>query len=244
MRQTEKTIETAKVKVPAAKKLKISKEQKRFIFSSKIKRLWEIAYLTPVFIALSVFLPWYIYFALTVFILPSTYLVGRIFAIMINAGIWIFFFLWWFYALTFLYLVTVPLSGRSMLPLMIPTNISYRRYWFFYWPILYRLLTKRFDPVLLYNPVGQETEYMIKRLVAVSGDIFFIKNGYIVAIAKNGEQYVMKTPYTEISYGPVYIPGKNQIFVLGENLPISYDSRHFGTIPKSLVAGRYTGHGE
>jgi signal peptidase I len=38
-------------------------------------------------------------------------------------------------------------------------------------------------------------------------------------------------------YGPITVP-RDAFFVIGENLPASADSRHFGSIPASLIQGR------
>lgn len=81
----------------------------------------------------------------------------------------------------------------------------------------------------------------IKRVVAVEGDSVTIEgdlvvvNGQVINEADNGvitaEQAVKKA----------FVMGPGEYLVLGDNRKNSMDSRHFGVINQSMIAGKITG---
>jgi signal peptidase I len=88
---------------------------------------------------------------------------------------------------------------------------------------------------------------LIKRVIGVAGDTVEIKNCKVFVNSKE-----IQEPYLDkdvlalpnaiercrvVDMQPITVP-KNQLFVMGDNRPESYDSRSFGTIPKHLVVGR------
>ena len=88
---------------------------------------------------------------------------------------------------------------------------------------------------------------LIKRVIGVEGDTVEIKNCKVLVNTKViDEPYLDKemlsrpTPTDRcqvVDMQPITVP-KNQLFVMGDNRPESFDSRSFGTIPEKLVVGR------
>jgi signal peptidase I len=88
---------------------------------------------------------------------------------------------------------------------------------------------------------------LIKRVIGVEGDTVEIKNCNVLVNTKViDEPYLDKemlsrpTPTDRcrvVDMKPITVP-KNQLFVMGDNRPESFDSRSFGTIPEKLVIGR------
>lgn len=101
---------------------------------------------------------------------------------------------------------------------------------------------KRGQIIVIHSPLEEGTDY-IKRLVGMPGDILTINN---CGVEINGqilpEPYL--SPYTCTKGGtvitdnsPVEIP-QGYIAVMGDNRGNSLDSRYFGVVPISSVAGR------
>lgn len=95
------------------------------------------------------------------------------------------------------------------------------------------------DIVILKDPRNGHNQYLVKRVVAVPGDVVEIRNHRLFV---NGEQ--IDEPYTAIKIegpdiGPLQI-GDNQYFVMGDNryLNASSDSRNFGMVDRKLIKGR------
>jgi signal peptidase I len=88
---------------------------------------------------------------------------------------------------------------------------------------------------------------LIKRVIGVEGDTVEIKNCKVFVNAKEIEEpyldkQILALPNAVercrvIDMKPITVP-KDQLFVMGDNRPESFDSRSFGTIPKHLVVGR------
>ncbi len=88
---------------------------------------------------------------------------------------------------------------------------------------------------------------LIKRVIGLAGDTVEIKQCLVYVNSKAiSEPYLDKTVLARtnltdrcrvVDSPPITVP-KNQLFVMGDNRPESFDSRSFGTIPKNLVIGR------
>jgi signal peptidase I len=88
---------------------------------------------------------------------------------------------------------------------------------------------------------------LIKRVIGIAGDTVEIKDCNVLVNAKEiQEPYLDETVLAlpnavercrVIDMQPITVP-KDQLFVMGDNRPESFDSRSFGTIPKHLVVGR------
>lgn len=84
---------------------------------------------------------------------------------------------------------------------------------------------------------------LIKRVIALEGDEIKCEHG-VVSVKRNGEDEfkVVEEPY--IIAGSKFIPPtvikEGELFVLGDNRPISNDSSSFGPIKKDLVIGVVT----
>jgi signal peptidase I len=88
---------------------------------------------------------------------------------------------------------------------------------------------------------------LIKRVIGVANDTIEIKsckvlvNGTEIDEPYLDDNQLALTNLTErcrvVDMPKVVVP-KNQLFVMGDNRPESFDSRSFGTIPKGLVVGR------
>lgn len=88
---------------------------------------------------------------------------------------------------------------------------------------------------------------LIKRVIGIEGDTVEIKDCKVLVNAKEIEEpyldeAVLALPNAVercrvIDMQPITVP-KDQLFVMGDNRPESFDSRSFGTIPKHLVVGR------
>lgn len=111
-----------------------------------------------------------------------------------------------------------------------------------------RILINKFNKeiergdIILYRPppnMGQNIIY-ISRVVALEGETFEIKNGYIYI---NGEKtknnYFSKISYKEGMYktGKYTIP-KDKFYVLEDDIYHWNDSRFFGFVPKTNVIGK------
>ncbi|MBN2507178.1 MAG: signal peptidase I [Verrucomicrobia bacterium] len=132
------------------------------------------------------------------------------------------------------YVVTaVVIQGRSMLPTLrdgehyILNRLSYR----------YRE-PERHEVVVIRDPGHQD--YAVKRIVAMPGDTLQLKDG---AVFVNGQKQIEPylapgtTTACPLSSEIFVVLGKDQYFVLGDNRPLSEDSRTYGAIHRSQILG-------
>lgn len=102
--------------------------------------------------------------------------------------------------------------------------------------MVYLNLLNRGDIVIsrVYNYGSKHN--IIKRIIAIPGDNIVIKNGNVYV---NGQ--LLYEPYSlnQNTYGDMNIfLQKDQYFLMGDNRPISTDSRDFGLIYKNQISGK------
>ena len=88
--------------------------------------------------------------------------------------------------------------------------------------------------------IEHEGKKQVRRIVAKEGDIIDVsEEGLIINGALVQEQYIYhKTlPYVEGIKYP-YTIQKNQVFILGDNRPYSYDSRIYGSVDANDSEGK------
>lgn len=92
--------------------------------------------------------------------------------------------------------------------------------------------------VSIFDRDREESDRLIKRVIAVEGDEVDIIEGFVYV---NGE--MLEEPYIHniTEPGKIIFPitvGENQLFVLGDNREVSIDSREFGLIQCNQVEGK------
>jgi signal peptidase I len=94
---------------------------------------------------------------------------------------------------------------------------------------------RRGEIIVFKYPLNPSQEY-VKRLIGLPGDTIEIKHGNVYV---NGE--LLKEDYVkrkdDYNYGPIKVP-KDSYFVLGDNRPVSVDSRYWGFVPKKNLVGQ------
>ena len=79
---------------------------------------------------------------------------------------------------------------------------------------------------------------LVKRIIGIPGDEVNIKEGYVYLNGeKLNETYVKGQTFSEELKLPIVVP-VNKLFVLGDNRPVSKDSREFGLINYNQVEGK------
>ena len=117
-------------------------------------------------------------------------------------------------------------SGPSMLPSFRDGDMMLTRY---------TENIKVGDVVVIRN--DELDEYLVKRVIGVSGDHIEMKDGYMY---RNGERlyeaYVSSQTWCMDTYD-VTVP-EGQLFILGDNRLVSFDSRALGCMPISDIYGK------
>jgi signal peptidase I len=137
-----------------------------------------------------------------------------------------------FIATIIFYVLFVPMKivGDSMLPTLLPGERILR--------------TKSYsspvreDIVIIDTTATGDPEDIVKRVVAVEGDTIEIVDDIAYV---NGRKETSKgkiiVPAAGLWVEPLVVP-KGHVYVLGDNRPISLDSRMFGPIPLKNVLGK------
>lgn len=89
--------------------------------------------------------------------------------------------------------------------------------------------------VIVFHSPANADEMVVKRIVAVPGDLVETRDGKLLIGA-----HTVAEPYAEGITAAVapQIVAANSFYVLGDNRPNSYDSRLWGSINESAIAGR------
>lgn len=94
---------------------------------------------------------------------------------------------------------------------------------------------ERFDVVVMRNPVDESVDY-VKRVVALPGESVSIRDGRVLI---NGR--IVPVPFDlcpdHCDMETVHVPA-DHFFVLGDNRPVSCDSREFGLVQADLLKGK------
>ncbi len=134
------------------------------------------------------------------------------------------------------YLVISLLTARVVVegPSMRPTLLSGE------WIVVNRLMYKvgapqRGDVVVFLPPTNAQTDDLIKRVIGLPGETVEIRDGSVwINGARLEEIYVSGTTFPDNRWQL----GEDDLFVMGDNRPISLDSRSFGPIHLSEVVGK------
>lgn len=93
-----------------------------------------------------------------------------------------------------------------------------------------------FNPTDTYMEMTGNTEALIKRVVAVAGDIVEVKNNHLYINGEiQEEEYINELPDYDLK--PMKVPA-GMLLVLGDNRNHSFDSHVWGFLPEKNVIGR------
>ncbi len=92
--------------------------------------------------------------------------------------------------------------------------------------------------VLVADEGGTKTE-LVKRVVGVAGDMVEIRNDVAIVNGVREPDYgqQLDAPRYADSFPAVRVPD-GHLYIMGDNRPLSEDSRYIGTVPVSGVMGR------
>lgn len=86
--------------------------------------------------------------------------------------------------------------------------------------------------------VDENSDRLVKRIIGLPGDTIDIRDGYVyVNDEKLEEAYIKGETINREIRMPLKI-GDNKLFVLGDNRPVSKDSRTFGLVDYNQVQGK------
>jgi len=129
-------------------------------------------------------------------------------------------------------------SGVSMAP----TFLDNQKVLVSKWELLLQK-PDRYDVVQIVAP--DNDDLIIKRVIGLPGEKIRTYNGYVYLV-KDGEEQVLDEPYIneELKAGArefdvkEFEMGENEYLVLGDNRPVSDDSRSFGPVHRKRILGK------
>ena len=95
---------------------------------------------------------------------------------------------------------------------------------------------KRND-IIVFKDSENTEEYLVKRVIGLSGDVLEIANGQVYLNSKTINEPYLKDDYIVYTYGPAQVPPEN-LFVLGDNRNNSEDSSLWGFLPAENTRGK------
>ncbi len=106
----------------------------------------------------------------------------------------------------------------------------------------YRLHPPERGDIIVFNPPIDTGIPFVKRVIALGGDTVDVRDGRVFV---NGQQlvepYAVGTtqPRNPSIHFPMQVP-RDSIFVLGDNRPVSGDSREWGPVRDGAIIGKVT----
>jgi signal peptidase I len=97
----------------------------------------------------------------------------------------------------------------------------------------------RSDVVVVDAATGSgATESLVKRVVGISGDVVEVRDDIVYVNGEPEAGYeIARLPGAGMTLAPYEVPA-GTVYVMGDNRPISADSRMLGALPLSAVQGR------
>jgi signal peptidase I len=92
------------------------------------------------------------------------------------------------------------------------------------------------DVIVFRDPAGAD-ELLVKRVIAVPGDLIDSRSGRVRIGGRSLAEPYLLEPAASGAIPAQIVPG-DSYFVMGDNRANSSDSRSWGVVPRSLVAGR------
>ena len=100
--------------------------------------------------------------------------------------------------------------------------------------LLYKLANVDYGDIVVLDE-EKEGEIIIKRIIGMPGDTVSIKDNTVYV---NGEELEEDYAYGETSDYEEITLGDDEYFILGDNRPISKDSRYFGPVKEDEIIGK------
>ncbi|MBP9733362.1 MAG: signal peptidase I [Candidatus Omnitrophica bacterium] len=129
---------------------------------------------------------------------------------------------------------SVVIQGLSMYPTLDDGD----RFLFHKW-VYWKAAPRRGDIVVIRDPMDSELE--IKRVVGLPGDVVQVRDGYVrINKAPISEPYLPPTTRTDSGENGLKITlvPRDRYYVMGDNRPVSRDSRTFGPVAKHDILGK------
>ena len=131
-------------------------------------------------------------------------------------------------------LQSVRVAGRSMMPSLADSQ----RYLLNRW--IYRVHAPRHSDIVVLRDPGDDG-FSVKRVIATPGDSIYLKGGSVYLNGcKLNEPYLAPgtRTFSDSKYlDQLFLCGKDQFFVLGDNRANSIDSRAYGPVPRRNILG-------
>jgi signal peptidase I len=96
---------------------------------------------------------------------------------------------------------------------------------------------RRGDVVVLHWTHGAVTEEIVKRVVGLPGDSVSVRGDYVTVNGKP-ESFVHRVIAGNETITEDLVVSAGHLFVMGDNRPISLDSRFIGSLPLTSIHGR------
>ena len=97
---------------------------------------------------------------------------------------------------------------------------------------------QRGDIIVLNDKTDNEERYIIKRVIGIPGDTVKTQGDTVYINGNKLEEEYLSVEISDIGETNTYKVKDGEVFVLGDNRPVSYDSRYFGTVSTDEIIGK------